>query len=215
MVFEDQDLNHQEVLNKCLWLAKDYHLVQQSYYFAKKRISNFVVKQVRWHPPPTSWLILNSDGSVFNQFDASCGGIIRDHNGNFILGFSANLGTCSITQAELWGVFYGLLLAESLGCSNLIVEVDSLCAVLLCQNSTLDFHACRPLISAVHNLCSRDWSVTICHAFREANLCADSLAKYGHQCPLGLSVFHSLPSFLSIAFSADFMGCCHERVVAV
>ena len=51
-VFEDQVLTHQEVLNKCLWLAYDYHLTQQSLSFAKKKIFEFVIKQVRWQPPP-------------------------------------------------------------------------------------------------------------------------------------------------------------------
>ena len=101
-VFEAQDFNHQEVLNKCLWLANDHHLAQQSFSFVKKNISEFVVKQVRWNPPPTDWLKLNSDGLVFKH-EASCGSIIRYHNGNFILGFSAKLGTCSVTHAEIVG----------------------------------------------------------------------------------------------------------------
>ena len=66
--------------------------------------------------------------------EASCGGVILDHSGNFILGFSANLGVYSITQAKLWGVLYGLQLAVGLGYERLLAKVDSLCAVILCQD---------------------------------------------------------------------------------
>ena len=112
-------------------------------------------------------------------------------------------------------VFYGLLLVDSFGCRNLLVEVDSAYVVILCRNSSHDFHTCRPIISAIHQLCSKDWIVEINHVFHEANFCADSLAKHGHQITLGLSVFNSRPSFMSVVFSADLMGCSHEKVIAI
>ena len=109
-----------------------------------------MAKQVRWNPPPRDCLKLNSDGLVLNHFKASYRGIIRDHNDNFVLGYNVNLGTCTITQAEVGGVLYGLHLAVNLDSSNLLMKVNSNCAVLFCQNSTSDFHACRLLVFAIH-----------------------------------------------------------------
>ena len=95
------------------------------------------------------------------------------------------------------------------------MEVDSAYAVILCRNSSHDFHTCRPIISAIRQLCSKDWTVEINHVFHEANFYTDRLAKHGYQTPLGLSIFNSLPSFMSFVFSAVLMGCFHEKVVAV
>ena len=60
---------------------------------------------------PLGRIKINSDGSVL-QVDskAACGGILRDHLGNFVLGYYANLGSCTITFAELWGIYHGLSL---------------------------------------------------------------------------------------------------------
>ncbi|CAN1764641.1 Putative ribonuclease H protein At1g65750 [Linum perenne] len=39
---------------------------------------------------------------------ATAGGILRDHIGKFILAFSMNLGSCSVTRAEMRGALEGL-----------------------------------------------------------------------------------------------------------
>ena len=49
-----------------------------------------------------------ADGSMVNASKAACGGLLRDASGGFVSGFSANLGVCPITIAEVWGAFYDL-----------------------------------------------------------------------------------------------------------
>ena len=78
---------------------------------------------------PFSWIKINTDGSVLNKNNATCGGLIRDHYGCFLRGFSANLGMSTITFAKLYGMFLGLKEAQTLGMQKVILEVDSLCAV--------------------------------------------------------------------------------------
>ncbi|KAL4294045.1 hypothetical protein AHAS_Ahas18G0188800 [Arachis hypogaea] len=59
---------------------------------------------IGWIPPEEYWLRLNVDGLIFQASNfASCGGLIRNSKGNFIVGFMLNLGRCSITLVELWG----------------------------------------------------------------------------------------------------------------
>ena len=63
--------------------------------------------------PLDPWLNLNTNGPGFNHFGGACGGTLRDCKGNFRGGFSTDLGLCTITEAELWGVNYDLRLAPN------------------------------------------------------------------------------------------------------
>ena len=67
------------------------------------------------------------------------------------MGFSANIGECSITMAELWGIYIGLSMASSLRVSNLILETDSACAQKLLATST-DHYSSSSLIRAIKDL---------------------------------------------------------------
>lgn len=54
---------------------------------------NKQVMHIKWIPPPHNAFKLNTDGShkQGSHFSA-CGGLIRNHSGNFIVGFHCNLG---------------------------------------------------------------------------------------------------------------------------
>lgn len=57
---------------------------------------------------------INVDGSRKASTGLSaCGGVVKDHMGQFVRAFPCRLGTCSATHAELWGLFYGLSLART------------------------------------------------------------------------------------------------------
>ncbi|KAF7844017.1 non-LTR retroelement reverse transcriptase-like [Senna tora] len=56
---------------------------------------------------------------------AACGGIVRDHDGNFIVGFMRNMG-CAHPFKQLWGVYSGLVTAWQYGLFQVVVEIDSL-----------------------------------------------------------------------------------------
>ena len=117
-----------------------------------------------------------------------------------------NLGACSITSAELWGAYWSLYLGWQLGHRKIILELDSKCAVLLISHQVLEAHVCSSLLKAIKELLSRDWNVEICHIYREANSCADRVAKHGHSCGVGFNYFSVLPDFMSLEFCADHMG---------
>ncbi|KAI5352942.1 hypothetical protein L3X38_005834 [Prunus dulcis] len=55
------------------------------------------------------------------------GGLLRDHNGNWIKSFSVNLGVGSVIEAKLWGIFWGLHLAWEAGFRS--VEKEWCCSV--------------------------------------------------------------------------------------
>jgi len=71
---------------------------------------------VSWQKPPVGWAKLNTDGSALgNLGKASGGGMIRDHSGNWIKGYSRALGSNTSFIVELWALRDGLIIAKDLG----------------------------------------------------------------------------------------------------
>ncbi|KAE8697766.1 hypothetical protein F3Y22_tig00110610pilonHSYRG00301 [Hibiscus syriacus] len=83
----------------------------------------------------------NSDGRD------SIGGVIRNSNGDWITGFSKNIGTISAFQAVK------LLSNDGVSVSHI------------------------PLVRAIMHLCSRDWITKFQWILRKANMIADKMAK--------------------------------------
>ncbi|KAH1152255.1 hypothetical protein GLYMA_16G210600v4 [Glycine max] len=74
---------------------------------------------LKWRRPlPLShghWLLrLNVSGAYDRSSDtAACGGIFRDNNDRFVLGFSVKLGEClSNDEGEIWGIYHGMKIAR-------------------------------------------------------------------------------------------------------
>ncbi|ONH97598.1 hypothetical protein PRUPE_7G199700 [Prunus persica] len=85
------------------------------------------VIQVHWSSPPTLGNFkLNADGSCKTDSWKICaGGLLRDSNGAWICGFSANIGIGNINEAELWRLFRRLHMAWAMGIRSLILNVIS------------------------------------------------------------------------------------------
>ena len=60
-----------------------------------------------------------------------------------------------------------------------------------------------------------DWIVKVFHIYREANQCADILAKKGHSIATGVTLFESAPAFLSHVFFGDISRAHQLGVVSV
>ncbi|KAK4707285.1 hypothetical protein R3W88_033132 [Solanum pinnatisectum] len=81
---------------------------------------------VAWHQPPEGMLKLNIDGS-FDQNSKMGGtsGVIRDHLGSWIAGFSCKVKVVNAHHAELLALLHGLNLAQKININHLLVETDS------------------------------------------------------------------------------------------
>ncbi|CAL9017991.1 unnamed protein product [Prunus brigantina] len=74
------------------------------------------ILKLHWSPPCAGCFKINVDDSCMGEMGSiSAGGIIRDSTGGWIKGFVTNLGCGKILEAELWGVFRGLLLTWNEG----------------------------------------------------------------------------------------------------
>ncbi|CAI0551222.1 unnamed protein product [Linum tenue] len=170
--------------------------------------------EIYWKPPPPEWVTLNSDNSIHTDSShASVGGLIRDHTGRCLAAYAINLGSCSITRAELRGAIEGLQLAWDTGHRRARVELDYLCAVQLLQSLDALDHQQTDIIQRFRELLTRQWEFVVSHVFGEGNKCVDHLASHGHLLPLG---YHSMscsdPALLNYIMY-DCQGISEPRLI--
>jgi len=84
------------------------------------------MKQEGWKKPPEGKLLLNVDGSYKpDRGNGSTRAIIRDSSGSFIA-----VGSCFMeyvvdaAMAEVIALREGLLLAQNIGCTQLLIQSD-------------------------------------------------------------------------------------------
>ncbi|KAE8657073.1 cysteine proteinase RD21a-like [Hibiscus syriacus] len=69
---------------------------------------------IQWRPAPAGWFTLNTNGAVHHTSSlGSAGGLIRNKDGDWIIGFNKAVSISSPLQAELWAILKGLQLAWS------------------------------------------------------------------------------------------------------
>lgn len=57
---------------------------------------------ISWSPPGEGWVKLNTDGAYKSRTSlASAGGLIRDHKGHWLVGFTVKIGKTDSFSAEL------------------------------------------------------------------------------------------------------------------
>lgn len=146
-------------------------------------VSCFKRKQqinVHWTTPPEPFFKLNTDGSSLgNPGNAGAGGLITNYMGEWVGGFTRNLGVASNIAAELWALRDGLFLAKCLNIVHLIVELDAKVVVDLLNNQKNATHEFAPLIFDCRTALESFQTAQIKHIYRETNRCADFLAKMG------------------------------------
>ena len=139
---------------------------------------NMVSIPVKWVAPSLGWFKLNIDGSFLGNLGlAGGGGIIRNHLGEWVGGFSRAIGITTSVQAELRALKDGFMLAIELGILNLDVEMDSLVAVELINSISSPNVFLSAIVMDCRYLMQSFEHFSLKHIFREANGCADILAK--------------------------------------
>lgn len=87
---------------------------------------------------PVSWVYLNTDGSVqLEDGSATARGVMRNQNGDWIIGFNRFLESCSIFNAELRGILDGHEILIARGFENVMIRTYSLEVVTAIQESLI------------------------------------------------------------------------------
>lgn len=108
------------------------------------------------------------DEAVTKSSKATCGGgLIRNHNEEWCRGFFKYVGSCNIEAAEAWGILEGAKLAINKGFT--IIEIQSNNKMVIVKTN------CKN--GLINQIQKGDTLINFVHVFREANGCADTLAK--------------------------------------
>ena len=168
---------------------------------------------VRWEHPEPEWHVLNTDGASKGVSGrAGAGGVVRGDHGEWIVGFSEQLGVCSAIQAELRAVLRGLRIAREMGLRKLWIQVDSMVVVTLLSTSDLRFSAYHGILQQCKILLAWGyWETRVTHCFREANQVADKLANLGIEGNLGVTMYPTPPREVREALFSDRMGVVWPR----
>ncbi|CAN1838287.1 Putative ribonuclease H protein At1g65750, partial [Linum perenne] len=92
---------------------------------------------------------------------ATAGGLLRNHLGHCSAAFSANLGKCSITRADLRGILHGLDIAWSEGHRK--VRIQTAVNFILADDYPVHHHASEVL--AIREFLHRDWQTELQHVY--------------------------------------------------
>ncbi|KAL0014391.1 hypothetical protein SO802_001460 [Lithocarpus litseifolius] len=205
--------------DKLIWSSHaGVHHATEFFYLSKHpklQHQTSITTFVGWKPTPFPFLTLNTDGSSKgNTGHARAGGIIRNHWGKWIGGFSINIGITHSMMTELWAIREGLKYAWNKGYKYINLQVDSKMA----HNWITNLNSLVPLeysnlILDCRSLLERPWAVKTNHIWREANRCADLLAKKGVDQSEREIFYDTCPAFLTQCYFWDSLGFTSPRLV--
>ncbi|KAJ1395438.1 Ribonuclease H domain [Sesbania bispinosa] len=166
------------------WLSSNRGVVDQL-----KQGGNhlYQLRTAKWSPPPQDSVKLNVNGSFLQDSRRmGVGGVFQNSSTDCLGGFNGFVGRGDSLEEELLAVLNGLEFAWMKGWRVLVVETDALEVVSVLQDSNLTFHKHLGLINAIKEYIQKDWNLVLSHAYREANMPADKLAKEGASSVLGV-----------------------------
>ena len=170
--------------------------------------------QVQWLPPPVNWVKLNLDGSSMgNPGLASGGGLIRNERGEWIKVYARAIGITMSVAAELWALRDGICLCSALNFPAVIVELDSKLVVDLLNKELENPNGIDVLVFDCEESLKPIPCVRIQHCYREANKCADALARRGALLSQDFSILIFPPSDVAFLLSLDLVGALYDRFV--
>ena len=150
-----------------------------------------------------------------NLKKAGGGAILRYNNGDWIASFVRKLGNTSSNLVELWALRDGLNLAKQLNIENICIEMDVEFLIYLLSNLSVDNLILEPLLTHCRNLMKTFPNYTVAHVYREANRCADKLARMRADLQSDYLILFNLPLVMEDLLASDKAGhVCNRLVVS-
>ncbi|CAL5336391.1 unnamed protein product [Camellia sinensis] len=155
---------------------------------------------------------LNTDGSTRrNGGGGGFGGLFRDETSSWISGYYEKLEICTSLEAELWAIYKGLTIILQRGMNQVVIETDAEQVVQLLSEELREQCLFRGVVEDAR-IIMRDCDCTIQHIKREANICADALAKLGENQPVELPIVNDPPAEIRNLLIADIVHLSQEVV---
>ena len=129
-----------------------------------------VSKDVRWMKLAAGWLKLNTDGFVMGASGlAGSGGLVRDSNGQWIIGFAKPISAASRIAVELFALREGLALCVELKVHAIAVELDASAAISLVSSNITSNGDLSSLVDDCKEFLLQLPQARMSHYYREAN----------------------------------------------
>ena len=129
----------------------------------------------------------------------------------WVSGFARVIGYTTSVAAELWALWDGINLCVDLNLTNVIIELDAKLVVELLQNEDGRNNGNEVIITDCREGLKKILTMRIQHCFREANMCADALARRCAFLSQEFVIFQSPLSDVSLLISLDASGTVYER----
>lgn len=100
---------------------------------ARKKIGRWLC----WNRPDVNELKLNVDGAYKNGTGGG-GGLLRDHSGDFICGFTAPYNIDDAMEAEILAIYDGMEMCLEQGKTNILIESDAATVVKMISGNALE-----------------------------------------------------------------------------
>ena len=147
-------------------------------------------KNIRWEKPNAGWMKLNIDESSFDSLGlAGGGGVLRDEEGKWVIDYARKIGTTNSFLAELWALRDGLFLCLQAHVQAVIIEMDAKTIVDAFSHQSNSNVIISSLMDDCRYLVTQIPQVRFRHVYREANRCADHLAKLGSSMDVDFAIF--------------------------
>ncbi|MBA0805312.1 hypothetical protein Gohar_004836, partial [Gossypium harknessii] len=160
-----------------------------------------------------TWVYLSTDEAVARHSRyAATGGVVRDHNGNWIVGFTRFLGVCSPFEAEVWSILDGILLLLNKGYRRAIIITDNLKVAHNLADLDLEDSGITVLRRTQRIMRLKgEWKVK--HISRNQNLVANRLAKLSLSWKSSLQVINEAPKEIIDLLQVDKVNGCFMQLM--
>ena len=146
-----------------------------------------------------------------NSGCAKGGGIIRNANGEWVTRNARAIGTTTNVAAELWALRDGINLCLSLNLATIEIELDAKVVIDLLEKDGDYPNENDIIVADCREGLKKFSSVKIQHCFREANKCADALARRGALLSQDFIVFSQPAMDVALLVSLDSVGMFYSR----
>ena len=148
-------------------------------------------------------------------FMAGGGGLIRDGNGTWLIGFARKIGTATSFLAELWALQDGLRLCLQIQAQAVCIELDAKAVVDALHSQSYTNTVIYSIMEDCNHLVTLIPQTSVRHVYREANRCADFLSKLGTGLENDFAIFSSPPMDLLAILEDDVCGFSINRLCPV
>ena len=140
--------------------------------------------------------------------------MIRNANGEWVRGFARAIGTTTSAVAKLWDLCDKIRLCIALKCPIVIIELDAKLVVNLLHKEDRNQNGLDAILGDCKEGLRDILMVKIQHCYREANKCADALARRGAILSQDFVIFLEPPADVSLLLSLDAAGVAFDQFVS-